>query len=242
MYIIKEKCIEGGSHVVIVLFFINVIGAFVVLLSTSMLQNHFHKIEHSMEIYNSTKTYKPESQINFITKVLEKYREVRTIESDMMNVEAMITNLLYQEKIGHFNFLKVYSIATKGKIMLWSVLVGQVTIELIVNISKGSIVNFSFIIANTILCMLITLAQIIKAIDDKKEHLVVKVNDYITNTHPLENAFKERDDKIKELMGKLEQLEQQELDKPIGVKPCQEEREGLREEDIIELISNFGIK
>lgn len=231
------------------LFFVNVIGAFVVLLSTSMLQNHFRKIEHSMEVYNNAKCYKPESQISFLIKVIERYKEVRAVEADMMNVEAMITNTLYEEKIGHFSFLKVYSIATKGKVLLWGVLVGQVVIELIINNGSGTLADFSFIIANTILCMVITLAQIMKAIADKKEHLIVKINDYIINIDPAEKALKEKNNKIKELMGRLEQLEQDQLQEKKMEKTGSSledvfngKQDSLKAQDIADLISNLNIE
>lgn len=196
-----------------VLFGVNVLICIITFLTTSMLQNHFNKIHRSMVIYLDNRAYRPNSEVSFVNKVLSRYQELssnRTEEEAIVphiDVEVMIYNALYEEHIGKFSYLGVQSMATRGKVVMWAILVIQIALEIMGGQPGRSVVNFIFIVASTLICMIVTLYSIIKSVPEKRQQLVVKVHDYIVNTYPVDLLERTKQQEIKELMERIQKLE-----------------------------------
>lgn len=196
-----------------VLFGINVLLCITTFLATSMLQNHFKKIHRSMTIYLDSKAYKPSSEISFLTKVLKRYQELshgREGQATIVphiDVEVMLHKALYEEKIGKFSYLGVQTMAVKGKVIMWAIVVVQIGLEIAGGEPGRSLNNFIFIVASTLICMLVTLYAIIKSVPEHREQLIVKVHDYIVNTYPSDLLGRSKQQEIKELMERIQKLE-----------------------------------
>ncbi|MGL4736132.1 MAG: hypothetical protein ACRCW2_01640 [Cellulosilyticaceae bacterium] len=213
-----------------VLFGVNVFICIITFLATSMLQNHFNKIHRSMAIYLDTKAYRPNSEVSFINKVLTRYQELSSSQSEEkvivphIDVEVMIHKALYEEHIGKFSYLGVQSMANKGKVVMWGILIVQIALDIMSGQPGRSVINFIFIVASTALCMVATLYSIIKSVCDKREQLVIKVHDYVVNTYPVDLLERTKQQEIKELMERIQKLEseletyQQHAQKPQGEK------------------------
>ncbi|MGL4345252.1 MAG: hypothetical protein ACRCTE_08650 [Cellulosilyticaceae bacterium] len=195
------------------LFAVNVLLCVITFLTTSMLQNHFHRIHRSISIYLDAKAYKPNSEIAFISKVLKRYQEISCNCEDQtaivphVDVEVMINKALYEEKIGRFSYLGVQSIATRAKVVMWAILVIQIALEILSTAPGSSIPNFIFVVASTVVCILATLYTILKSVPEKRTQLIVKVHDYVVNTYPSDLIGKSKQQEIKELMERIQKLE-----------------------------------
>lgn len=226
------------------LFFFNVLLCLITFLAISMLQNHFNKIQESMDIYLDTKAYKTDSKIKFISRVLNQYQK---LSQESMNearlappidVEVMTYKVLYEEKIGKFSYLSVQRIANKGKVLMWGVLILQIGLEVLGERPGESIEDFIFIIASTFLCMIITLIGIIRNVGDLQKQLVIKVHDYVVNTYPVNLAKRTKQQEIKELMEKIQKLEN-ELE--LYQQNSEEKKEVLNGKEIMHLLNEIDL-
>lgn len=227
------------------LFFANAVLAGIILFTTSMLQNHFSKLEKSISIYTDNKAYKSQQDIQFISKLIDRYKALNAEEVKSLDIETMILKALYEEKIGKFEYLHVQSIALQGKGLMWAILVIQITFEILGNNPGQSIAHFIYIVASTFLCILITLIGVVKSILEQKNKLLIKLQDYIANTYPAELSWKTKQKNIKELLSKIEKLENQ-LESYQNKEDAQEETEEeqlnkLKEDDIKSLLEKLDL-
>jgi hypothetical protein len=225
------------------LFFINIVVALVILLTTSMLQNHFARIEKSIRMYNDPKGYETKTETSFLYKLVQKYKALTIQGPEKIDVEAMIASSFYEEKIGKFPYIKVQSIALEGKFIMWIILVLQIGFEILGQNPGQSIRHFIYIVASTFLCMLITLIGVIKSIADQRDQMLIKVQDYLSNTYPIEVYSKNKDQNMKELLIKIEKLETElESYQKKGSETKKEAQEAfLKETDIKDLLEKFNI-
>lgn len=235
-----------------VLFFVNAIVAIIILFTTSMLQNHFTKIERSLNIYTDTKAYKPEGEVRFINKLISRYKTLSQQKNSSIDIETMILKAFYEERIGRFSYIKVQAIALQGKIMMWIILVLQIAFEILGKNPGQSIGHFIYIVASTFLCMLTTLISVIKSIADQREQLLIKLQDYIINAYPAEISWQSKQKNIKDLLHKIEKLEnelqnyqtqkqQKEVLKQEKEVLSKQVDKKLKEEDIKNLLEKFNL-
>lgn len=197
-----------------------------------------------MVIYLDTKAYKPNSEVSFITKVLKRYQELsrnQTAEQAIVphiDVEVMIHKALYEENIGKFSYLGVQSIAIKGKVIMWAILIVQIALEIMSGQPGRSVVNFIFIVGSTMLCMVVTLYSIVKSVLDKREQLVVKVHDYVVNTYPVDLLERTKQQEIKELMERIQKLEDELETYQQHSEPPQEKMSG---QELMHLLSEIDM-
>lgn len=232
------------------LFLVNAVLAIVILFTSSMLQNHFTKLEKSIAIYTDTKAYKPERYIDFISKLIERYKVLSQEKLKKIDIETMILKALYEEKVGKFFYVHIQSIALQGRAIMWAVLVVQITFEILGKNPGQSISHFIYIVASTFLCMIITLMSVFKSIRDQRDQLVIKMQDYIVNAYPVEVSWKNKQKNIKELLGRIEKLEnelesyQNNEDRETTTEMLAEAEvpvDRLKEEDIKNLLEKFDL-
>lgn len=245
--------IYGGINMIGILLAINIVLSFIILLATSMIQNHFKKIDRSMKIYADKKMYKSRSDTLFLSSLLEKYKIITEYNKNNVDIQTMVHKAFCEEVIGRFKYTKVQSIANKGKIVMWSILMAQIGLELLKGIASYSKVSFIMIIANSLICMLITLVGVIKGIPEEREKLIVKLADYIVNTYPAEIEWQREQKNIRELKDQVQYLKE-ELDNyksEVDQKNIEvEEKESkiketideiLQEKDIIHLLDKINL-
>lgn len=198
-----------GMDMIGVLLAINIGISFIILLAISMIRNHFKKIDRSMRIYADKKTYKSKSDTLFLDSLIEKYRVIVGYnKNNNIDVQMMIHKSFCEENIGRFKYTGVQSIANKGKIVMWGVLISQIGLELLKGVASYSKISFAMIIANSLICMLITLIGVIKGIPEEREKLIIELTDYIVNTYPAELEWQREQKNIKELKSEVEQLKE----------------------------------
>lgn len=216
-----------------VLFGVNILLALGIGLTTAMLQNYFNKIEKSLTIYGNPKAYKPQSHIAFIDGLIEKFRNLAEADEEVVEPEYIIQERFSKEKIGVFSYQKVHRLATKGKVMVWGVLAIQMMIELMSKMPGQSISDFIYIVGSTLICMLITLIDVVKNVSEQKNKLVEKIKEYIFNTYPNELDQRHKQKAYQELMEKLDHLEFEPVDQE------DKQEEWLAEEDIKTLLQEL---
>lgn len=191
-----------------VLFGINAVMALIVTFTTRMLQNHFNKINKSIQIYLNPKAYKTESEIDFIRSLIEKYQRIYEAQNgENIEVETMIQNAFYEKRIGRFAYITVQNIALKSKLIMWGILSIQVLMEILGKAPGSSITNFIFIIASTILCLIISLMSVIRNVSEEREQLFIKIQDFVMNTYPTEMKWKDKQKDVKALLARIDELE-----------------------------------
>lgn len=225
----------------IILFFIlNIIIFSGVLLARSMFDNHLKNISNSMDIFLDPKAYKPERKMQFISSLLDKYKEYDNELAMKNGIDALIDDCFYNQKIGIFNLPTIYTIASRGKQLFWAsmglmVLFEEVTIGL-----GKSMVHSVLIILSAGLGLALIFSQLYKNIDLEKQRFLMKVKNYLNYTYPHLKSKQEEEkqvfsliNKINELEGEIEKLEQ------TTQHTQKEEKVDLVEDDIIRLIEYF---
>lgn len=245
--------IYRGMNMIGLLLAINIVLSFIILLATSMIQNHFKRIDRSMEIYADKKIYKSRSDTLFLDILLEKYKLIVGYNKNSnVDMAMMIHKAFCEAYIGRFKYTKVQSIANKGKIVMWGMLIIQIGLELLKGVEAYSKIGFILIIANSLLCMLITLIGVIKGILEERERLTIKLADYIVNTYPAEIEWQREQKNLKELKSEVEHLKEElysyktvETQKDInGVEKSagvEEVEDILQEKDIIHLLDKMNL-
>lgn len=224
-----------------VLFGINTMLALAVAFTTTMLQNHFNKIQRSMQIYLNSKAYKTESDIAFIRDLIDKYQKAYKAQNGTnIDVEAMIQVAFYEKKIGKFPYAIVQNINIKSKLVMWGILFVQISFEILSRTPGQSIPNFIFIVSSTILCVIITFLGILKSVNEKREQLFVQIQDYITNTYPTEMNWVDKQKDVKVLLERIEKLEAElEAYQEDSTIPAKEKQ--IKEADIKMLLSKIDL-
>lgn len=224
-----------------VLFGINALLALIVTFTTRMLQNHFEKINKSIQVYLNPKAYKTESEIDFIRNLIDKYQRVFEAQNgENIEVETMVQNAFYEKRIGRFSYITIQNIALKSKLVMWGVLSIQVFIEILSKSPGSSIKNFIFIIASTILCLIISLMGVIKNIVEEREQLFIKIQDFMINTYPSEMKWKDKQKDVKALLARIEELEAELEQYHMGNEKLSQATQ-INEEDIKILLSKIDL-
>lgn len=224
-----------------VLFGINALLALIVTFTTRMLQNHFEKINKSIQVYLNPKAYKTESEIDFIRNLIDKYQRVFEAQNgENIEVETMVQNAFYEKRIGRFSYIMIQNIALKSKLVMWGVLSIQVFIEILSKSPGSSIKNFIFIIASTILCLIISLMGVIKNIVEEREQLFIKIQDFMINTYPSEMKWKDKQKDVKALLARIEELEAELEQYHMGNEKLSQATQ-INEEDIKILLSKIDL-
>lgn len=233
-----------------ILLGVNITLGVITVFATSMIQNHFKKIDRSIQIYTDKKVYKSKSDIYFLASLLEKYKLISQYNKHDVDIMVMVTKTFYEEQIGRFKYTKVQSIATKGKVIMWGVLASQMGVQLLRGTITYSEISFIMIIANSIICMLVALVGVIKSIPEEREKLFIKLEDYIVNIYPAEIEWQDNKNNIKELEIKLRELEEEldtykakayKNDIIIEVNKQETSEEVLHERDIIHLLDKIKL-
>ena len=225
---------------IIIFFILNLIIFFGVVLATSMFDNHLENISHSVDIFLNPKAYKPKSQMQFLSSLLDKYRQYDNELAMNDGIDALIDECFYNQKIGIFDLSMIYTLASKGKQLLWAS-TGIMALFEAVTIGLGqSLVHAVLIVLSGGLGLALIFSQLYKNVDLEKQKLFIKVKNYLKHTYPhLKSKQAEEKqvstliNKINELEGEIEKLEQTTQHKP------QEEKLELVEDDIIQLIEHF---
>ncbi len=236
---------------IILLFAFNVVIFLSVLLATSMFRNYLKQISSSIDIFLDPKAYKPESQMAFITSLVDKYRIYNKGERIEKELDSLINSCFYQHKIGVFNATTIDVIARKGKQLLLVSMVSMVIFEMVTIGLGQSTLHSILILSSAGLGLIMIFFQMIKHIDVKQERLFIKIKEYLQHSYPY---LKEKQDqekqelllqkKINTLENKIEELEQIKIqvlgqsDKET-LSSTEEEEGNLIEKDIAQLIHYF---
>ena len=224
-----------------VLFGINALLALIVTFTTRMLQNHFEKINKSIQVYLNPKAWETESEIDFIRNLIDKYQRVFEAQNgENIEVETMVQNAFYEKRIGRFSYITIQNIALKSKLVMWGALSIQVFIEILSKSPGSSIKNFIFIIASTILCLIISLMGVIKNIVEEREQLFIKIQDFMINTYPSEMKWKDKQKDVKALLARIEELEAELEQYHMGNEKLPQATQ-INEEDIKILLSKIDL-
>lgn len=254
MVINGYNCNRGmhrGMDMIELLFLLNIGIAFVILLTTSMIQTHFKRIHRNVERYADKKTYKPHKSTQFITTLLDRYSVISGNMGTKVDVGVLVTKTFYEERVGKFRYTCVESIAIRGKVVMWAILICQIGIELVTKVAPYPKKDIIFIIATTLICMIITLVGVIKGIREEREKLLVKLADYIVNTYPAEKEWQKQQEDIKKLHEKIDHLKEElhSYQEPQNIIPIpehkaeskEEDKDLLKEKDIISLLDKFNL-
>ena len=224
-----------------VLFGINVLLALIIIFATTMLQNHFKKLEKSIAIYHNPKVYKTGSDIAFIRDLMEKYQKTYELgESRQVDLVSMIQAAFYEKKVGKFPYYRVQNIALKGKWFMWFVFSMQVLLGVLSTDTKRTTLNIIFVAASGLICFTVTLLGVFKGIPEQREQLLIKLQDYMANTYPTEIKGLERQKDVKVLLDKIEKLED-ELEEYRQASTRVKSEKTIREEDIKKVLNQIDI-
>ena len=239
---------------IVILLLINIVLDFIILFTTSMVQNHYKKIDKFIKIFADKKVYKSQREITFISDLLERYSVVLEYTEKNIDVEALIKKYFYEYPIGKFRYTKIKSFAVRGKIIMWGVFLCQLGLDLLTMRRASTQIDFIVIIASALLCMLISLVGIIKSIPEEEAKLIVKLEDYIVNTYPAEMQWQKKEKNIKNLEEKVQKLEQelqnyQEKINPVEVsegtsegEEYSKDKDVLSAKDIMNLLDQINIE
>ena len=224
-----------------VLFGINVLIALIIIFATTMLQNHFKKLEKSIMIYHNPKVYKTGSDIAFIRDLMEKYEKAYELgECKKVDLPSMIQASFYEKKVGKFPYYQVQSIALKGKWVMWFVFSIQVLLGVLSSDTQHMTLNSIFVVASGLIGFIITLLGVFKGIPEQREQLFIKLQDYIMNAYPTEMKYLEKQKDVKVLLDKIEKLEGELEEYRQANMPIEAEK-SLREEDIKKVLNQIDI-
>lgn len=236
---------------IIIFFILNMIIFLGVSLATSMFGNHLKGISKSIDIYLDPKAYKPKSQMQFISSLVDKYRGYESEQAMEQGIDVLINDCFYKQKIGAFNLSTIDTIAHKGKQLLWCNMMIMVFFEGLTTGLGESMIHSVLMISSGGLGLVLIFFQLYKNIDLEKEKLFIKVKNYLHHTYPhLKARQKEQGqvsvlinkiDALKSKIEKLEQTNQQDL-KEDDLEQANDQKEkkiDLVEEDIIQLIEYF---
>ncbi len=190
------RYLKGADNMLIFLLTFQTIVLCICILSHKMIEKRYKDIEESIIILNDSKAYRTEDKVCFIRDIIDRYRSYENIGNDSMqgkNVELknMIQVDLLNSKIGKFDFIGVYNIATKIKILMrYSVLI-EVLI-LYVNSELQSEKGIIVLIMGIGLAILTEIIVIIKALESRQESLILTIEEYILYKYKIELNSKEK--------------------------------------------------
>ena len=192
----------------LVLFITEFILGFIVVFTTYMMTSKFKSIEMSIGIYSSRRAYKTQAHVDFIEKVIKKYKGCTDFIGEEINLESIIKSILYKEYIGKFPLATVKSMALKTTRVMW----GVIFLEGILIFSNRTAHEASSILITTIsilLTIMIEMFKYIKNIEDQNDVIMMLVQDYIVNIYPIETKKNMTHKEIIRLRTRVNELEKE---------------------------------
>ncbi len=208
-----------------------------------MFANNLKRINRSIDIYLDPKAYKPKSDVRLITLLLDKYNQYEN--NALVDLDVLIADGFYNEKIGQFKTSVIETLATRGIRLLWISMIAMVIIEsLTVGLGRSNI-NSVMIIISAGLSVVLALYEMYSDLENGKKQLFLKIKNYLNNEYPrLKTNQKEREE-VSLLLNKIEKLEAKindyETIKLSQKQDKKKEEEMLQEEDIIRILQSFDM-
>lgn len=227
---------------VIFLFAFNIIIFLWTSLGILMFNNNLNKITASIDIYLDPKAYKPESQIRFISSLVDKYKAYE--DQSSMDLDSFIKDGFYENKIGRFKTQSIENLARKGKRLLWISIITMV-------ISEASTVGLGQSQMHSILIIISAGIGIVLAffewymdIEIGKQRLFLKIKNYLNNEYPQLKAEKMKKEEVSLLLSKIDQLESElEGYEKVDLKAKDKDKpeDLLQAEDIARILKQFDV-
>ncbi len=243
------------------LLIFEIVIAFSIVLSHIMIGEKYKEIEKSTQFYMDKRTYRTEKRIAFTDDVIKKYLRFIEQRDELPDLYSMLKSSLLRSSIGKFTFIGVNNVANKAKYIMWGVIMLEMAIGFMNN-TVTSLEGIIVIISSMLLAIGMEIFIIVKALEEKKEAIIVLVEDYVLNAYPLQTNKQEKvanmkEDKVLE-EGQAKQLilltqSQRVNSSTVLVEDQKRERkerksdnievkqtEGLTEKDIIRFINNLN--
>ena len=208
-----------------------------------MFANNLKRINRSVDIYLNPKAYKPKSDIRLIALLVDKYNQYG--DNELVDLDVLIVNGFYNERIGKFKTSVIETLATRGIRLLWVSVIAMVIMEsLTVGLGKSNI-NSVMIIISAGLSVVLALYELYSDLDNGKNQLFLKIKNYLNNEYPLLKTNQKEKEEVSLLLTKIEKLEEK-ISNYENVKQSQKqdkkkEEETLQEEDIIQILQSFNM-
>ena len=181
--------IKGDEKMLIFLLLFEIAIIFIIVLCHMMLEKKYKEIEKSIQIYTSKRAYRTKQSVAFIADILDRHEKYVNEEDQVTDLYSMIKSSLLKEYIGKFTFIGVNNVANKAKYIMWGIIILEMAIGFINNINT-SLEGIIVIISSILLAIGVEIFIIVKALEEKKEAMIVLVEDYILNTYPLQTNNK----------------------------------------------------
>lgn len=232
----------GGARFMIILFTIfNITIFFCTSLGILMFANHLKRISKSIDIFLDPKAYKPESEVRLISLLLGKYSSYENKE--LVDLDSLIMDCFYSNKIGKFKASAIETLACKGKRLLWISIIAMVALETITVGLGQSTLNSILIIASAGLGIALAFYALYSDLGMGKKQLFIKIKNHLNNEYPQFKINQKEKEEVSLLLTKINQLETK-IKKQENLKLNQnqeEEEEGLQEEDIAQILKCFDM-
>ena len=223
-----------------IFFILNITILLGVSLATNMFDNHLKKISKSIDIFLDPKAYKPKSQMDFISSIVDKYKACENETKVEIGIDVLIRDSFYKQKIGVFNLSTIETVTHKGKQLIWMSIFLMVIGEGVTAGLGESVIHSVLIISSGILSLGLMFFQLYKNIDLEKEKLFVKIQNHLYYIYPSLKAKQKEEQKVILLLNKINVLESQIEELELAKEQVPKEKElGLIENDIIQLIEYF---
>ena len=207
-------------------------------LSIIMFSNNLKKISLSIDIYLDPKAYKPESEVKFISLLLDKYNSYDNKE--MIDLDSLIRNCFYSVRIGKFKVSTIESIAIHGKGLLWFSIIAMILLETFTVGLGESNFNSTMIIISIALGIILAFFELYSDIKMAKENLFLKIKNHIHNEYPQFRVIRKEKEEISSLLKKISQLESKIITQE-KQKHKEDPSEELQEEDIVQILKCFDL-
>lgn len=208
-----------------------------------MFSNNLKKINRSIDIYLDPKAYKPKSKIRLIALLVDKYSQYE--DHELVDLDTLIVDGFYSQKIGKFKASVIETLATKGIRLLWISMIVMVVREGITVGLGQSNLNSAMIIASAALSVILALYELYSDLEMGKKQLFLRIKNYLSNEYPQFKTKQKEKKEVSFLLNKIEQLEG-EISKYEKIKRQEKqekkkEEETLQEEDIIRILKSFDM-
>lgn len=239
----------GGGFMIIMFLVLNTIIFLSTSLGVFMFNNNLKRLSKSIDIYLDPKAYKPESEVRFISGLLDKYS--RYENKELVDLDSLIMECFYSTKIGKFKVSVIETLANKGKRLLWVSIIAMVLYEALTVGLGRSTINSIIIIVSSGLGITLVLLEMYLNLEMGKKQLFLKSKNYLNNEYPQLKISQKEKEEVSILLTKIDQLEK-EIRKHEEIKPLhkQEEvkikkdkiaEEKLEEEDIVQILNYFDM-
>lgn len=192
----------------IMLLVFEIMLAILIIFTTSMVENKYKEIDNSLKLYGNNRAYKTAEKVDFISRVIERYKVCIEDTDETPNIDSIVKNYFYKEYIGRFTYIGVKNVATKTYTVMWGGIFLEVIIAL-VNKVTTEYETIVIIVSSILLTMLIQVFSVVKGLEEKKESLLIAIDDYVLHTYPIKEKKKAEHEEVIKLKSKLQQLENQ---------------------------------